>query len=144
MIQFSCTKLNRFAFWCSHSMASLRDKIGQLMMVGLQGEELTQDEKQLLKNYPFGGFILFSHNLKEPEQILSLCRSLWEISREDPPFIAIDQEGGRVHRLPEPFTHFPAAVLLVEREIPTLLTESAWQRPGNWRLQVSTSTSHRF
>ncbi len=31
---------------------------------------------------------------------------------EHPPFIAIDQEGGRVHRLPRPFTHFPAARLI--------------------------------
>lgn len=93
-------------------MATLKEKIGQMFMVGLRSEEPTQEEKQLLKDYPFGGFILFSHNLKEPRQILSLCRSLWETSNEDPPFIAIDQEGGRVHRLPAPFTHFPPAALL--------------------------------
>ena len=81
-------------------------------MVGLQGEQLTREEERLLGNYPFGGFILFSHNLKEPEQILSLCQSLWKISKEAPPFIAIDQEGGRVHRLPAPFTHFPSAAVL--------------------------------
>ncbi|MEK6601034.1 MAG: beta-N-acetylhexosaminidase [Candidatus Binatota bacterium] len=93
-------------------MASLRDRIGQMIMVGLIGEELSQEEKSLLRDYPFGGFILFSHNLKEPKQILSLCRSLWGTGNGDPPFIAIDQEGGRVHRLPAPFTHFPPAALL--------------------------------
>lgn len=89
-------------------------------MVGLQGEELAQKEKRLLEDYPFGGFILFTHNLKEPKQILSLCRSLWETARETPPFIAIDQEGGRVHRLPGPFTHFPAAALLGRKQNPDL------------------------
>ena len=93
-------------------MATLKEKIGQMIMVGLKGEELTKEEEQLLRNYPFGGFILFAHNLKEPKQILSLCRSIWEIEKEHPPFIAIDQEGGRVHRLPAPFTHFPAAAAL--------------------------------
>jgi len=93
-------------------MSELKEKIGQMIMVGLKGEELTKEEEQLLRNYPFGGFILFAHNLKEPKQILSLCRSLWEIEKEHPPFIAIDQEGGRVHRLPAPFTHFPAAAAL--------------------------------
>lgn len=93
-------------------MASLRDRIGQMIMVGLIGEELSQEEKSLLRDYPFGGFILFSHNLKEPKQILSLCRSLWGTGNGDPPFIAIDQEGGRVHRLPAAFTHFPPAALL--------------------------------
>ncbi len=90
-------------------MATLREKIGQMIMIGLKGEELTWEEKRLFKDYPFGGFILFSHNLREPKQILELCRSLWEKKKELPPFIAIDQEGGRVHRLPPPFTHFPPA-----------------------------------
>lgn len=67
-------------------MASLREKIGQMIMVGLQGEELTQEEER----YPFGGFILFGHNLKEPKQILSLCRTLWERGKKTPPLIAID------------------------------------------------------
>src|SRR3972149_11401620 len=93
-------------------MATLKEKIGQMIMVGLKGEELTKEEEQLLRNYPSGGFFLFAHTLKEPKQILSLCRSLWEIEKEPPPFIAIDQEGGRVHRLPAPFTHFPAAAAL--------------------------------
>lgn len=88
-------------------MASLKEKIGQMIITGLQGSELTQEEHHLLRDYPFGGFILFGHNLKEPKQIVSLCRSLWETRKGLPPFIAIDQEGGRVHRLPAPFTHFP-------------------------------------
>jgi len=90
-------------------MATLREKIGQMFMVGLGGEELTQEEKHLLIDYPFGGFILFKHNLREPKQILSLCRVLWESKKALSPFIAIDQEGGRVHRLPASFTHFPPA-----------------------------------
>ena len=93
-------------------MASLKEKIGQMFMIGLRGTELSADERSLLGAYPFGGFILFNQNLKAPKQILALCRSLWEIGGEAPPFIAIDQEGGRVHRLPPPFTHFPPAAAL--------------------------------
>ncbi len=93
-------------------MATTREDIGQMVMIGIAGEELTAEEKSLLRDYPFGGFILFAHNVKEPQQILALCRSLWEMKRELPPFIAIDEEGGRVHRLPEPFTHFPPAAAL--------------------------------
>ena len=89
-------------------------------MVGLRGEEISEEEKRLLKDYPFGGFLLFSHNLKEPKQILSLCRAIWEINKHLPPFIAVDHEGGRVHRLPTPFTHFPPAALLGRRRSPDL------------------------
>lgn len=101
-------------------MAIMKEKIGQMIMVGLKGEELTREERHILRDYPFGGFILFSHNLKEPKQILSLCRALWEISKENPPFIAIDQEGGRVHRLPAPFTRFPPAAILGRTQNPDL------------------------
>jgi beta-N-acetylhexosaminidase len=93
-------------------MSEMRGKIGQLFMVGVAGEELVPEERSLLRDYPFGGFILFRHNLKEPKQIVSLCRSLWDTAKELRPFIAIDQEGGRVHRLPPPFTHFPPAAVL--------------------------------
>lgn len=90
-------------------MTALEAKIGQMIMVGLKGEELSQEEESLLRDYPFGGFVLFARNVKAPRQILSLCRSLWQKRRSIPPLIAIDQEGGRVHRLPPPFTHFPPA-----------------------------------
>jgi beta-N-acetylhexosaminidase len=93
-------------------MAMLREKIGQMFMIGIQGEALVPDERLIIEQCGFGGFILFSHNCREPKQILSLCRALWETGTELPPFIAIDQEGGRVHRLPPPFTHFPPAAAL--------------------------------
>lgn len=95
------------------------EKAGQMIMIGLEGEELTAEEQSLLRDYPFGGFVLFSRNLKEPGQISDLCRSLWKRS-ELPPFIAIDQEGGRVHRLPAPFTRFPSAQTLGRKGSPAL------------------------
>lgn len=93
-------------------MTTLTEKIGQMFIIGVQGEALSRDERLIIEQCGFGGFILFSHNCGEPKQILPLCRALWETGTELPPFIAIDQEGGRVHRLPEPFTHFPPAAAL--------------------------------
>ena len=90
-------------------MGSLREKIGQMIMVGCQGESLSRDERLIFAEYDFGGFILFRQNCRAPLQILSLCRDLWQGASSQPPLIAIDQEGGKVHRLPRPFTHFPAA-----------------------------------
>ena len=101
-------------------MSILEKKIAQMIMTGIGGCELTREEKNLFRAYPFGGYILFSHNCREPAQIHSLCRSLWETAEAQPPFIAIDQEGGRVHRLPPPFTHFPAARLIGCKDDPHL------------------------
>jgi beta-N-acetylhexosaminidase len=82
-----------------------------MLMVGLTAEDLTPEEKAVLAEYPIGNFVLFGRNLREPDQIVSLCRALWDL-REEPPFVAIDHEGGRVNRLPEPFTYFSAASVL--------------------------------
>jgi beta-N-acetylhexosaminidase len=100
-------------------MSEWRQKIGQMLIVGLMTEGLTRQEKAVLAEYPIGNFVLFSRNLREPDQIVALCRELWDL-REEPPFIAIDQEGGRVHRLPEPFTHFPAPSVLGDAGDPDL------------------------
>ena len=90
-------------------MKTLREKIGQMIMAGCGGESLAVDERLMIAEYGFGGFILFGRNCSEPRQVLSLCHSLWDSVPGAPPFIAIDAEGGSVHRLPPPFTHFPAA-----------------------------------
>jgi beta-N-acetylhexosaminidase len=87
----------------------LRRKIGQLFLIGIAGERVTAEERLHFQEYGFGGFVLFRRNCREASQTVALCRALWEMADEPPPFIAIDQEGGRVHRLPPPFTHFPPA-----------------------------------
>jgi beta-N-acetylhexosaminidase len=89
-------------------------------LVGVQGESLTAEERLLFQEHGFGGFVLFQRNCRAAGQIVCLCRALWETADEIPPFIAIDQEGGRVHRLPPPFTHFPSAARIGEKNDPNL------------------------
>jgi beta-N-acetylhexosaminidase len=95
-------------------MPTLREKIAQMFLVGVGAQELSGEERMAMEHYSFGGFILFGHNCCDPAQILFLTRALWDTRKGLPPFIAIDQEGGRVHRLPKPFTHFPPAARLGE------------------------------
>jgi beta-N-acetylhexosaminidase len=106
-------------------VATLREKIGQMLMVGCEAKSLSREEQWIIQQCGFGGFILFSHNCGDPAQIVSLCRSLWATGTEEPPFIAIDQEGGRVHRLPFPFTHFPAAAVFGRRADPDVASKAA-------------------
>ena len=101
-------------------MKPLRQKIGQLFIVGCQSEALASDERLLIEEYQFAGLVLFKHNCCAPAQLVSLCRAIWESFDSLPPFIAIDQEGGRVHRLPAPFSHFPAAARIGARNDPEL------------------------
>src|SRR5580704_755709 len=89
----------------------MRDKIGQLMIIGLKGKALTQDEAEFIVLNNIGGVILFPRNIESPEQLHSLCKSIQQLRQKTPDklplFISIDMEGGRVARLKKPFTEWP-------------------------------------
>jgi len=88
---------------------TITQKIGQLLMVGIEGQAPSKGITNLIQKNHFGGIILFARNLRDPLQCLRLTRSLQAASKETPLFIGIDEEGGRVSRLPRPFTTFPSA-----------------------------------
>lgn len=90
-------------------LSELDAKIGQLFMVGLPGPQLDEGTGALIRNYNMGGVILFSRNIEDPLQLTRLCLDLQDAAMEHhglPLILAVDQEGGRVARLREPFTQF--------------------------------------
>jgi len=91
-------------------LSELDAKIGQLFMIGLPGPEMDQETAALIREHNPGGVILFSRNIEDPVQVARLCRDLQKTAKDSegiPLFLAIDQEGGPVARLKEPFTTFP-------------------------------------
>ncbi|TKS60495.1 MAG: beta-N-acetylglucosaminidase [Nitrospira sp.] len=93
-------------------MLMSRDKIGRLFMVGFDGTTVSADLAAFIKEYKPGGVILFSRNLESTEQIVELTNELQRGSPHSPLLISIDQEGGRVSRLPKEFTIFPSCEML--------------------------------
>jgi len=89
-----------------------REKIGQLFMVGFLGTTVTPELATFMREYKPGGVILFSRNLESVEQIVELTNDLQRCSPKSPLLISIDQEGGRVSRLPKGFTVFPPCELI--------------------------------
>jgi beta-N-acetylhexosaminidase len=100
---------------------TLDDKLGQMMLLGFRGFELTDDNPIVadLRERHVGTVVLFDYddvtgtferNIRTPDQVRSLVRSLHGVAPR-PLFVAIDQEGGRVNRLkpeygfPETLTH---------------------------------------
>jgi beta-N-acetylhexosaminidase len=82
---------------------------GQKLMVGFDGQKFNSDLEFLISELKIGGIVLFSRNIDSPEQLKTLLRKIKEFSNicELPkPFVAIDQEGGEVARLKEPFIVF--------------------------------------
>jgi beta-N-acetylhexosaminidase len=84
---------------------------GQMLMSGFEGTTLAPETEDLIRNHHVGGLILFSRNYENPEQLYTLIRELQEVAASTstglPLFISVDQEGGRVARLTEPFTKYP-------------------------------------
>lgn len=91
---------------------TLKEKIGQLFMVGFDGVVPSKAVVRLIKEFQIGGVILFARNLQSPSQTAKLCNALQTQSPKMPLLISIDQEGGRVTRLPKGFTVFPGGVQL--------------------------------
>src|SRR5262245_12244993 len=87
----------------------LRRTVSGLFMVGIPGPGLDDDTRRVLIERPPGGVILFRRNVRSAEQLRDLTGELHELGAGAAPLIALDHEGGRVHRLPAPFTHFPPA-----------------------------------
>ena len=90
--------------------------IGKHFIIGLSGPTLTQAERELLRKIRPGGIILLERNFPADcsypewlESIEYLIREVRILSGQRDLIVAIDHEGGRVHRVPEPLTHFPFA-----------------------------------
>jgi beta-N-acetylhexosaminidase len=96
--------------------ASLDDRLlaAQVMMSGIDGNgPLDGAMKTLFTESPPGGIMLFRYNLnREPLQVkafLDECTAFAAGAGGIPPFMAVDHEGGDVHRFGPGITRLPAA-----------------------------------
>ena len=76
-------------------------------MAGFPGETIPDELRAVAREYDLGGIILFGRNVEAPEQVSELAHDSQAMSHELPLWVSIDQEGGRVARLGEPFTVWP-------------------------------------
>jgi beta-N-acetylhexosaminidase len=79
-------------------MTTLRKQVGQLLIAGLEGLELTPLERSWLKLIQPGGVILFRRNIEEAVQTYRLLAETTSFSSV-PLFRCVDLEGGLVDRL---------------------------------------------
>ena len=81
---------------------SLEEKIGQMFMIGMPGTEIDDITRELITKHKVGGVILYRKNILSLEHFIHLLNSLRELNKDNkiPLMIGIDQEGGRVNRMP--------------------------------------------
>ena len=80
----------------------IEEKIGQMFMIGMPGTEIDDITRELITKYKVGGVILYRKNILSMEHFINLLNSLRELNKDNkvPLMIGIDQEGGRVNRMP--------------------------------------------
>lgn len=86
----------------------LREQVGQLIIVGLEGPELSALERAWLKLIRPSGIILFRRNIEQASQVAALLRDSTEICGRRI-FRCVDLEGGLVDRLRDLIAPMPSA-----------------------------------
>jgi beta-N-acetylhexosaminidase len=91
---------------------ALRRRIGQLLIGSFPSFDLSVELRALVREFDLGGVILFSRNIESPEQVSELAAEAEGLGAEQPLWVSVDQEGGRVARLKAPFTVWPPMATL--------------------------------
>ncbi len=92
----------------------MMDAASTVLVAGLDGVEMTSSEIDFYREEKPSGVTLFRRNVSEDfRRVKALNDSLQKLIGQDcPGIVAIDQEGGRVRRIREPFPDFGPALEL--------------------------------
>ena len=90
---------------------SLEEKIGQMMLVGIQEKNFDENANYMLNTYHVGGIIFYDRNMETKDQVKKLTDDLQKNSKI-PLFIALDEEGGSVARMKHAITPPPSQELI--------------------------------
>jgi beta-N-acetylhexosaminidase len=85
--------------------------VGQLLIVGFDGAEMSPRLTSLLKRLQPAGVILFARNIKSPEQTWRLLRDCQKCVSK-PLFTCVDLEGGNVDRFRDALGPTPSAAVV--------------------------------
>ncbi|MUG44129.1 beta-N-acetylhexosaminidase [Paenibacillus woosongensis] len=90
---------------------STAEKIGQLVIVGVEGTAPDDTARQFIESYHVGGFIFYKNNISDTKQAVAFFNELKKMNAHNrvPLLLSVDEEGGRVSRMPEQFQVLPAA-----------------------------------
>lgn len=99
--------------------ATLRHRVGSLLIVGVDGTSLTTLESAWLRSLQPSGLLLFRRNIESAAQVHSLFHQVSE-TLDSSFFRCIDLEGGSVDRLRDMVGRTPSAAEVAATESPTL------------------------
>jgi beta-N-acetylhexosaminidase len=92
---------------CTLATLDLREKVGQIMMVSIDGTRTTRHMQNLLRAWRPGGIVLFSRNVGTAADLHGLIAGMQQTAPL-PLLVATDQEGGPVVRIQVGLTPLPS------------------------------------
>ena len=95
---------------------SLRERIGQMFIVGLDGTETDADIIELIQTYKIGGIYLREKNMENIEQLQKLINDLKaaNVGNAVPLFMAVANETGRGNVLPDEIRVLPSIKYIID------------------------------
>ena len=78
-----------------------------MLVIGVQGHELTPQERDWLQHPACAGVILFARNFASKAQVAELSQAIREAAPR-PQLVCVDQEGGRVQRFRDGYSALPS------------------------------------
>ncbi|MEY8745337.1 beta-N-acetylhexosaminidase [Paenibacillus tundrae] len=92
------------------SQLSLEEKIGQMILAGVQGTELDDQGKKMISDQKVGGIIFYANNVTTLDATAKFIQSIKHANRSNPVpiFMSVDQEGGKVSRMPDSVESIPS------------------------------------
>jgi len=99
------------------------ESLGELLITGFQGLELSEETSAFISQARIGGVILFSHNYENPAQVAELANQAQECCTSLPLWVSVDHEGGKVQRFKKGFTRIPDAASIGAMNSPKLAFE---------------------
>ena len=81
---------------------NIKDKFMQMIMIGMDIDKFNDEIVRLIRDYKIGGIVLYKKNYHDIDSMRDLINKIKKINEGNTPlFIAIDQENGRVNRMPD-------------------------------------------
>lgn len=108
---------------------SLRQKIGQMLLCGFHGTEMSPELERLVRERQIGGVIYFARNVESAAQVAKLSGELQRAAADSgcvPLWISIDQEGGMVARITEGVALTPGNMAVAAAGSPEAAEELAF------------------
>lgn len=103
---------------------SLEEKVGQMFMIGLK-EKNDKEISNLINLYNVGGVVIYSYDYNNYKNMIKYINNIKKINKKNkvPIFISIDQEGGRVNRMPQDIMNLKSATKFSNKKDKKLIKE---------------------